>query len=251
MLLSEYRLARGLSTAQVAERVGISRNAAAQLDRHDGAWRALNFEQLTSLAATYGVDLGDLIHRLTSRRPGYPLSSDDATKLEAALSHAGQVRRDDIAIALGWTLERTEAAFSTLADKLRTRGQALARPGPETYRLITRPDILNVDQIQKLTGARLSKGAGPTLAQANVVRVLADQPGNRGSRALFTDPDEHQAITELLAAGTLGEWEDTLAISADAAFSLYERYRPSSILTAMSQSDDAHGSHRSDVSGPF
>jgi len=74
----------------------------------------------------------------------------------------------------------------------------------------TRPDILSIDQIQKLAGARLSKGAGPTLAQANVVRVLADQPGNRGSR-LFTDPDEHQAITELLAAGTLGEWEDTLA----------------------------------------
>jgi len=233
MLLSEYRQARGLSTAQVAERVGISRNAAAQLDRHDGAWRALTFEQLISLAATYGVDLDDLIHRLTSRRPGYPLSSDDATKLEAALSHAGQVRRDDIAIALGWTLERTEAAFSALADELRTRGQALARPGPENYRLITRPDILNIDQIQKLTAARLSKGAGPTLAQANVIRVLADQPGNRGSRALFTDPDEHQAITELLAAGTLGEWEDTLAISSDAAFSLYERYRPSSILTAM------------------
>jgi len=95
MHLSEYRQARGLSTAQVAERVGISRNAAAQLDRHDGAWRALNFEQLTSLAATYGVDLDDLIHRLTSRRPGHPLSSDDATKLEAALSHAGQVRRDE------------------------------------------------------------------------------------------------------------------------------------------------------------
>lgn len=102
---------------------------------------------------------------------------------------------------------------------------------------------------------------GPTLAQANVVRVLADLPGNRGSRALFTDPDEHEAITALLAAGTLGEWDDTLAISADAAFSLYERYRPSTILTAMtqpvstadaeSQSDDADRSHRSDVSGPF
>ncbi len=91
MLLSDYRQARGLSTAQVAERVGISRSAAAQLDRGDGAWRALTFEQLTSLAATYGVDLGDLVHRLTSRRPGQPFASNDATKLEAALSHAGQV----------------------------------------------------------------------------------------------------------------------------------------------------------------
>lgn len=140
MPLSDYRQARGLSTAQIAERVGISRNAASELERTESAWRSLTFEQLSGLAATYGIVLGDLIDHLTSPRPGRPLRSDDATKLEAALSHAGELRRDDIAITFDWTLELTEAAFSSLVAALRGRGQALARPSPETYRLITRPN---------------------------------------------------------------------------------------------------------------
>lgn len=233
MSLGEYRQARGLSIAQVAERVGISRHAADLLDRSDLAWRSLTFDQLTSLAASYGIHLDDLIDRLTVHRPLLP--SDDATKLEAALSYAGELRRDDIATIFGWTLERTEAAFSALVDALRGRGQALARPSPESYRLITRPDILGYDQPSRLIEACGTNQAGPTVAEANVIRMLADMPRQRGCRELFCDPDEQAAVNRLLAAGTLAEWDDTLALAADVAFSIYERAEPSAFLSAMTQ----------------
>lgn len=235
MSLSDYRQARGLSIVEVAQRVGITRDAAHQLDRNTASWRALTVEQLVTLAGLYGVDSTELLDRMTSRKRFQERYAHDGVVLEAALSDGEERSRDDIARVLGWTLDRTEAAFAALADALRGRGQIITRPAPETYRLIARPGLLRADQRARLNDAHRSE-TGPDAATADVIRVLADMPNHRAARNLFTRPGEQAAIAELLQNRSLEELDDAIALSPEIAFSIYRRRHPPSHLDSWAAS---------------
>lgn len=227
-MLTGYRQARGLSALQIAEHVGITCQAAGHLDSSPSAWRALTYDQLTELAHAYGISLTDLLDTLDRpRRDAAGGLPDDAAKLEAALSKAnGPLHRDDIAISWGWTLQRTEAAADSLVCALRARGQALGRPQAGVYQLITRPEILSRHEHQRLQDAIRAAPLQLTAMQASVLRALLDQPHHQGSHELFTDPAEHQAVAELLAADVLWEWDDAIFIRDEVAFSLFLRRSP-------------------------
>lgn len=224
-MLASFRQARGLSALQVAEHVGITHQAAGQLDMGTGAWRSLTYEQLTELAHAYGIALPDLLDAL--QPPNQSGCASDAAKLEAALSRAGRgLHRDDIAISWDWSLQRTEAAADALGDALRGRGLALARPQPGVYVLIARPEILSRHEQQRLHTAIRAAELQLSVAQAQVLRSLLDQPTQHGSRDLFSDPAEREAVAELLAADLLWEWDDAICVSDEAAFSLFLRRSP-------------------------
>lgn len=228
--LQAYRLGRGLSLGDVAERSGLSHNAITNLETPGtAALRALTFDQLQGVAAIYGIALTDLLDWLRSeptgakRRPG----PHDAARLEAALAEADEpLDRECLAIGLEWTLERTQAALDALADALRGRGQAIARNGAGHHRLISRPGVLSHDERRRLRSAPGHVDRNLSVPEASVLRVLLDQPNQRGTHAMFTDPKEQDAVAALLRAETLVEYGDTLAIHDDVAFSLLHRYRP-------------------------
>lgn len=228
--LQAYRLGRGLSPSDVAERAGLSHNAIANLENQDTtALRALTFDQLTGVAAIYGIALTDLLDWLRSEPTGAPVRPDpeDAAKLEAALADTDEaVDRDGLAIGLEWTLERTQAALDALVDTLRGRGQAVARTSGDRYRLISRPGVLSDDEQLRLRAARGRADRNLTVPEANVLRVLLDQPNASATHAIFTDPKEQDAVAALLRAGTLLEFDHVVSIHEDVAFSLFNRYRP-------------------------
>lgn len=125
------RLGRGLSPRDVAERCGLSHNAIANIENEGStALRALTFDQLTAIAAIYGIALTDLLDWLRSeptdghRRP----DPEDAARIQAALTDADEaIDRDGLAISLQWTRERTQGVLDALIETIRGSGQAIAR----------------------------------------------------------------------------------------------------------------------------
>ena len=228
--LQAYRLGRGLSPGDIAERSGLSHNAIANFENQGTtALRALSFDQLSGLAAIYGIALTDLLDWLRSEPTGAHVRPDpeDAAKVQAALADADEaIDRDGLAISLQWTLERTQAALDALIDTLRGNGQAIARTSCGHYRLIPRPGVLTHDEQLRLRAARGRADRNLTVPEATVLRVLLDQPTMSATHAMFTDPKERDAVAALLRAGTLLEFDHVLSIHEDAAFSLFNRYRP-------------------------
>ena len=230
MRLLAYRLDRGLSPRDVAERSGLSHNAIANLENEDStALRGLTFDQLSTIAAIYGIALADLLDALRSEATGRQTRPDakDAAKIQAALADAGEaIDRDGLAIGLQWTLERTQDALDTLIDTLRGSGQSIVRTKDGRYRLIARPNLLTSDERERLRAASARTDRNLTVPEATVLRVLLDQPNESGTRAMFSDPEQQEAISALLRAGTLLESQDGFHIHDDIAFSLLRRYRP-------------------------
>lgn len=228
--LLAYRLGRGLSPRDVAERSGLSHNAIANLENEGStALRALTFDQLSTIAAIYGIALTDLLDALRSELDGGQArpEAEDAAKVQAALADAGEaIDRDGLAIGLQWTLDRTQDALDTLIKALRGSGQSIVRTKEGRHRLIARPDVLTNDERERLRAASGRTDRNLTVPEATVLRVLLDQPNESGTRAMFSDPDQQEAISALLRAGTLMESQDGFHIHDDVAFSLLRRYRP-------------------------
>lgn len=86
--------------------------------------------------------------------------------------------------------------------------------------------MLSDDERERLRAARGRTDRNLAVPEASVLRVLLDQPNESGTRAMFSDPDEQDAISALLRAGTLLESDDGFHIHDDIAFSLFRRYRP-------------------------
>lgn len=86
--------------------------------------------------------------------------------------------------------------------------------------------MLSDDEQLRLRAARGRADRNLTVPEANVLRVLLDQPNESAPHAMFTDPKEQDAVAALLRAGTLLEFDRVLSIHEDVAFSLFNRYRP-------------------------
>lgn len=226
--LSFYRVGKGLSPGAVAASIGLTHNAIERLENGTRAWRALTYDQLIALAAIYGIALSDLLDRLADKPDAHhPATPADAAKVEAVMVDAREgIDRDDIAIAFGWTLERTQAAIDALIDTLRDRGQSVAQLAAGRYRLMARPGLIDYDEQTRLQAARgrTTLTLGPT--EATVLRVLLDHANHSGSCELFDDPAERVAVGTLIKAGMVFEWGDSLCVSSQVAFSLYEHPLP-------------------------
>lgn len=228
--LQSYRLRKGLSPGEVAERTGLSHNAINNLESPgENALRSLTFDQLTVVGAVYGIELTDILDWLRGEPRGARNRAEpaDAAKIEAALADADEpMDRECFAVAFGWTLERSQAALDAVAERMRGSGQALMQVAGDRYRLIARPEVLSRDDQQQLQVQRRRTDHNLSRAEATVLRVVLDQPNQTCAHAMFTDPKERDAVAELLRAGRLLEFDDSLHVHEDVVFSLFHRYRP-------------------------
>lgn len=177
--LQTYRLRKGLSPSQAAERTGLSHNAITNIEiSGETALRSLTFDQLTVLAAVYGIALTDILDWLRAQPSGSFSRPDpeDTAKIEAALADADQpIDREWFAVSFGWTLQRTQAALDAVVERMRGSGQALVQTTTARYRLISRPGVLSHDEQQRLRNQRSHADRNLSLAEANVLRVVLDQ----------------------------------------------------------------------------
>jgi len=208
----------------------IRRNAINNLESPgENALRSLTFDQLSVMAAVYGIELTDILDWLRGEPRGARnrVEPGDAAKIEAALAEADEpMDREWLAVSFGWTLERSQAALDAVVERMRDGGQALMQPTSGRYRLIARPEVLSRDEQQALQNQRRRTDHNLSRAEATVLRVVLDQPNQTCTHAAFTDPAERDAIAELLRTGKLLEFDNSLHVHEDIAFSLFHRYRP-------------------------
>jgi hypothetical protein len=120
------------------------------------------------LAETLGVDLAAL---LPATEPVEPQSDDSV--VEAALADLGRYTpSEERAHALGWTLQRTNAALQALEARLRTTGSILKRKRFE-YMLGARRSVLSAQQHDDLQRVAINRW-GLHLGTARVLRDVLD-----------------------------------------------------------------------------
>jgi transcriptional regulator with XRE-family HTH domain len=137
-LIRSLRLAAGLSRRALADRLGASQTVIRGLkEGADHGSHPLDF--LVQLAAA----LGTTPRALLLHEAGGDEASADDIKLEAALMNVGkEVRREAIARAFGWKLDRVTAAADRLGRRLTATGLMLqVHPGGR-YAIRPRADVL-------------------------------------------------------------------------------------------------------------
>jgi transcriptional regulator with XRE-family HTH domain len=175
----------------------------------------LTISMLYRLADALSTDVAALLSREHAENQR---GSDDVI-VEAALAQVGKaVNRDDLAWALGWNLERVNAALKALGARLEGTGQRLREHKFGWYGLSSAAGTLSEEVAADLDRATLSE-FGLQLRHAKVLRRLM-----RGKPLSGVQLTKHTTVVspvgELLRANLIGLRADGLGINPEVAFSL-------------------------------
>jgi transcriptional regulator with XRE-family HTH domain len=190
LLITERRVAAGLTIRLLAERLGVDARSLEDLER---AWGDRVSVHLLERVCT-ALDL-DPAEVLAPPSAAPPAATDDR-KVEAALAeHGGVLTRDDLAAALGWPLARLERALLALAHQLRPTGLRLHRVTWNSYALSPNLGVLSGEERRQLH--RLHAGR-TGLAESVAFILLGVVTGYRSQDWLFRLPPEDRNGIELL-----------------------------------------------------
>jgi transcriptional regulator with XRE-family HTH domain len=168
-LIATLRLERSLSERAVARALGVSPPTVGRLEAGAGH-RSLTIARLLQLAELLGAEPAAL---LTRPSPSLNETTPDEHKLQAALlASRHRVRTEELAEALGWTLQRTTSALRRLARSSASTGAALTRTGAG-WQLGARDGVLTRSQRQRLERVRIRRH-GLTLRQTSLMRAILD-----------------------------------------------------------------------------
>jgi transcriptional regulator with XRE-family HTH domain len=225
-LITERRIAAGLTVRQLADQLGLRAAVLRRLEDdfpNDAEGARLSVATLSRICA--GLDL-DVSEVLGGEKPAACPAADDI-KLEAALvEHGGVLSRDDLALALGWPLTRLERALLTLEQRLRPTGQRLRRVGWNSYTLRPSLRALGAKERQELHRAQSGRAALKPAVAFILLGVI-----NGAGREWWLDrlPAADRNGVELLLRQGLIEHTDRghLAPTADVIYSLHlEHWQP-------------------------
>ena len=165
---------------------------------------------LRTLSRLLDLDLDELVRGPTPP----PDAPDDDIRIEAALAeHPGSFSRDDLAGALGWTLERVDRALNALEERLRPTGRRLRIIGWHRYTLGPNLAILTVPE-----RARLARTNTNRLARKEYETLYQILYG--WTRPAFRLDDERASLDTIATHGLIKSDRGPLEFSADVVFSL-------------------------------
>lgn len=150
-LIARRRIELGLSQRALSAECGFS-NVTISLLESGRNHEELTIRKLGQLANALGLPIGVLFAdaRCEERKP-----ANDDRVLEALLAEARQaLGRGQIAVTLGWALDRVEAALEELADRLGSTGVLLHRAS-SGFTLRPRSELLSGKQRQELERLRM------------------------------------------------------------------------------------------------
>ena len=153
-----YRLDKGLSPCDVAERSGLSHNAIATFENEDStALRGATFDQLSTIAAIYGIAFADLLDALRSRPTD--VKHDPRQGCSQDPGRARRRRRSDRSRRTGDRLAVDARAHTGSALQHPHRHATRQRPIDRAHQgcapsgLIARPNLLTSDERERLRAA--------------------------------------------------------------------------------------------------
>ncbi len=219
-LITERRIAAGLTIRQLADQLGIE---AADLRRledvrvPDPECTWLSVATLSRICTGLDLDLSDL---LAGDRPA-PSEAADDIKLEAVLvEHGGILTRDDLALALGWPLTRLERALLALERRLRPTGQRLRRVGWNSYTL--RPSLNALSDTQRRELHRAHSGRASLNPKVAFILLGVINAGGRESWLHRLPAADRNGVGLLIRQGLIERTgREHLAPTADVVYSLH------------------------------
>lgn len=150
-LIARRRIALGLSQRALSAECGFT-NVTISLLESGRNHEELTIRKLGRLADALGLPTGALF---TDAQGDAREPAEDDRVLEALLAEARQaLGRGQIAVALGWTLDRVEAALAQLASRLDPTGVLLHRAS-SGFTLRPRSELFTHEQRQELERLRL------------------------------------------------------------------------------------------------
>lgn len=159
----ELRRLAGLSQRSLARLLGVAPMTMRRIEE-GGGHGDLTLRFAARLAEVLGVDLPALLAPSKTIAP-----APDDCAVEAALADLGRYTPlEELARALGWSLERTSVALETLETRLSSTGTILKRKRFE-YMLGSRRSALSDQQHNSLQQVAINRW-GLTLATARVLR---------------------------------------------------------------------------------
>jgi transcriptional regulator with XRE-family HTH domain len=176
--MSHPALIDGQKIAELRRLAGLSQRALARLlvvapmtihrIENGGGHGDLSMRFVDKLAAAIGVDIATLLPAAEEVEP----KADDVV-VEAALHELGRyIPVEELARALGWTLDRTDAALIDLNDRLRTTGLMLKKRR-FFYSIGPRQAVVTEEQHANLQRAAINRW-GLHLGPARVLRDALD-----------------------------------------------------------------------------
>jgi transcriptional regulator with XRE-family HTH domain len=226
-LITERRIAAGLTIRELARQTGVAPAVVVDLEWGrvpDAERTGLSVASLWRICAALDLTIGELFGDGPPASGDPPAPADDDIAAEAALvEHGGVLTRDDLALALGWSLHRLERALLVLERRLRPTGQRLRRVGWNSYALCPRLGALRASQRRDLHRAHSGRVAlGP--AVAFVLLGVVNGAPRRAEEWLYRLPQADRNAVELLIRQGLIELDDRhrLVPTADVSYSLHQ-----------------------------
>ena len=232
---------RGISRWELADLLGIDPH---HLDSADltPILEGQSVRHLIDLSAQLDLHPADLVPALAplldARRTGPGITPHPADHTEpnhadaetalAALATAGTPHSaEDLAFALGWTLERTRAALAHAEQHPALAGPlALHRGGAHTYTLAPRTDRLNDSQHQHLS--RIQPAPDPWTEPLTGPEATVLYAALHGPQEIARLHEQHllEAIHALKLRGILIQTPDGTVLANQAVFSSLRRTQP-------------------------
>lgn len=165
--IAEFRRLAGLSQRALARLLLVAPMTIHRIE-NGGGHGDLSLRFVDKLATAIGVDIATLLPA-----PEEPEPKPDDVVVEAALAELGRyVPIEELARALGWTLERADAALRNLQERLRITGQMVKKRRFD-YSIGPRPAVVTEGQHVNLQRSAISRW-GLLLGPARVLRDALD-----------------------------------------------------------------------------
>lgn len=209
-LLQQRMHAAGLSLWELGDLLGIHPH---HLHTYDTAGSLPNQPVLALIELADRLDLhpADLVpalQRVLTNRRHAPaaaspadLDTDALSVLTALAATSEPLTVDELATALGWTLDRVTAALEHALDQPHLAGPVALRRTPSGRWTVTaRRDILTAEQHQALTDAARNRD-GLTVAEANAllaVHAIGNTPDYASWRSEHLETEDHLKALGLL-----------------------------------------------------
>jgi transcriptional regulator with XRE-family HTH domain len=210
--ISELRRLAGLSQRALARLLVVS-PVTIQRVENGGGHGDLSMRFVDKLATEIGADIATLFPVPERAEP----KADDVV-VEAALTELGRyIPVEELARALGWTLERANAALHDLEERLRTTGQMLKKRR-FSYSLGPRQAVITEEQHANLQRAAIKRWGlhlGPARVLRDALDGLVDGESERNAPAWKTP-----ALGTLLKNRLVRMDDQTAVVIDDVCFSL-------------------------------
>lgn len=224
-LIAERRAALNMSQRALIQAAAVSSRLIFAVDSDsDGqisapAGASMTLADLWRLATALAVTPAELLTPDDSTRAGPP--ADDVAVLLAALMDGARAplsRKDDIAQALGWSLERVDGAASQAAEHLPALGLMLHNNTALGLGVRTKHGVLSPQAQQRLARAKTIR----TNLRLDHARVLRDVAHGKFGKDWRWRLRSHQraCIQALRKRGLVEDTQEGLRLTATASYSL-------------------------------